>query len=187
MSEATNTDPQEASTGSTRPKECLDLKKVHSANSWEKVELGDDDRKKKFLRLMGAAKPKTQHQGRFVIGDQDKSHGRTMNDTDAMTSNLEKQFTDGLEHKFAAGPRAHIGLGFHGGDTKEKDSAEKCEDKGETKEEVKPVSSEARTEEKGRQDAKSDIAPKHKLEESSNNTDPDKPQIKMMKFVKSSS
>lgn len=30
--------------------------KVHSANKWEEVDLGDTDRKNKFLRLMGAAK-----------------------------------------------------------------------------------------------------------------------------------
>lgn len=30
--------------------------KVHSANAWEKADLGDEDRKKKFLRLMGAGK-----------------------------------------------------------------------------------------------------------------------------------
>lgn len=32
------------------------MSQVHSANNWEGVDLGDDDRKKKFLRLMGAAK-----------------------------------------------------------------------------------------------------------------------------------
>ena len=29
---------------------------VHSANSWESADLGDDERKKKFLKLMGASK-----------------------------------------------------------------------------------------------------------------------------------
>ena len=29
---------------------------VHSANKWEKAELGDTGRKNKFLRLMGAAR-----------------------------------------------------------------------------------------------------------------------------------
>ncbi|XP_033730777.1 small acidic protein-like [Pecten maximus] len=186
MSEAASTDPQAIPANSKKPNENLDIKQVHSANSWEKVELGDDDRKKKFLRLMGAAK--TQHQGRFIIGDQDKSHGRTTNDTEAMTSNLEKQFTGGLEHKFAGGPRSHIGLGFHGSDSKVKDSVEKSEDKGETKEETKEEKVEPdSSEEKGKQDLKSGIAPKHKLEESSKDDDKDKPQIKMMKFVKSSS
>lgn len=32
------------------------LLKVHTANSWEKADLGDDDRKLKFLKLMGASK-----------------------------------------------------------------------------------------------------------------------------------
>lgn len=31
---------------------------VHSANSWENADLGDDERKKKFLKLMGASKVK---------------------------------------------------------------------------------------------------------------------------------
>ena len=29
---------------------------VHTANNWEKADLGDEDRKLKFLKLMGAAK-----------------------------------------------------------------------------------------------------------------------------------
>ncbi len=29
---------------------------VHTANNWEEVDLGDDSRKKKFLKLMGATK-----------------------------------------------------------------------------------------------------------------------------------
>ena len=29
---------------------------VNSANNWEKVDLGGDERKQKFLRLMGASK-----------------------------------------------------------------------------------------------------------------------------------
>ncbi|XP_069127257.1 small acidic protein-like isoform X2 [Argopecten irradians] len=186
MSEAENTDKPGSHVASKQSKETLDVDKVHSANSWEKVELGDDDRKKKFLRLMGAAK--TQHQGRFVIGDQEKSHGRATNDTETMTSNLEKQFTGGLEHKFAGGPRSHIGLGFHGSDSKGKDSVEekKSEERGDSKaateDKVEPDSSS----EKGKEDIKSDVTPKHKLEETAKD-DKDKPPIKMMKFVKSSS
>jgi hypothetical protein len=34
----------------------VDKFQVHSANSWETADLGDDDRNQKFLRLMGAAK-----------------------------------------------------------------------------------------------------------------------------------
>jgi hypothetical protein len=33
-------------------------KKVHSANNWEGVDLGDQNRKLKFLKLMGAFKVK---------------------------------------------------------------------------------------------------------------------------------
>jgi hypothetical protein len=29
---------------------------VHTANNWEEADLGDEDRKKKFLKLMGATK-----------------------------------------------------------------------------------------------------------------------------------
>ncbi|WAR07691.1 SMAP-like protein [Mya arenaria] len=55
----------------------LDTEKVHSANKWEAVDLGDDDRKKKFLKLMGAAKQ--EHHGRFVIGDKEPSKAHTRN------------------------------------------------------------------------------------------------------------
>lgn len=128
------------------------------------------------------------------------------NDPEAITSGLEKQFTVGLEHKFAGGPRSHIGLGFQDSVPKETNSSEKpeetgekCEEKGEKceekgeKAEEKGEKSEEKTEtsqksdEKCRHDNKNDTAPKHKMEDTSDNNS-DKPQTKMMKgFVKSSS
>jgi len=50
---------------------------VHSANDWENVDLGDEGRKSKFLRLMGANKK--EHHGKIVIGEKkmDVARGRS--------------------------------------------------------------------------------------------------------------
>ncbi|ELU00314.1 hypothetical protein CAPTEDRAFT_229075 [Capitella teleta] len=84
---------------------------VQSANNWEGVDLGDADRKQKFLRLMGANK-KT-HQGTFVIGDNKAKHEAAGSRAKEVNEELEHQFADSLEHKLSGGARAHLGLGFH--------------------------------------------------------------------------
>lgn len=91
LSTAENT---EETHGVKRPAE-----EVHSVNNWEGVNLGDDERKQKFLRLMGASKK--EHHGRFVIGDQaDKpKHTVAGEETEKIEHDLEGQFQDGLEKK----------------------------------------------------------------------------------------
>ncbi|KAL4233753.1 hypothetical protein ACF0H5_008433 [Mactra antiquata] len=88
----------------------VDVSKVHSANSWETADLGDDDRKKKFLRLMGASKE--GHQGKFVIGDKESSnvHSRDKKQTEQIEKELEDQYRHTFEHRITKW--SHKGLGF---------------------------------------------------------------------------
>jgi hypothetical protein len=89
--------------------------KVKSANEWERADLGDEGRKSKFLRLMGASKK--EHHGRFVIGEKQSSiHGRTNEETEKLNTELEDQYRQGLEMKISGGARRHTGLGFSEGD-----------------------------------------------------------------------
>ncbi|CAF0740250.1 unnamed protein product [Brachionus calyciflorus] len=84
---------------------------VHTANNWEEADLGTDQRKLKFLKLMGAFKHKS---------DQDVAHkhARAATETQKIVQDLEKQFNEGIQHKFQA--RHHTGLGFHGEEPKKK-------------------------------------------------------------------
>ncbi|XP_041354060.1 small acidic protein-like [Gigantopelta aegis] len=84
---------------------------VQSANKWENADLGETDRKSKFLRLMGATKK--EHHGKFVIGDQKANETRKKVDEHQLTEDLEVQFVQGLEHQRIGGRRGHIGLGYH--------------------------------------------------------------------------
>ncbi|CAG2197298.1 unnamed protein product [Mytilus edulis] len=141
---------------------------VHSANKWEEVDLGDTDRKNKFLRLMGAAKK--EHHGQFVIGEEKMhQHERESPERD-VEEKLEEQFNKGLEHKLLAGPKAHIGLGFHEDPKKKSFNSE--EGKDETKEGDKE-----KTDEK--------VAEKHKLDDKSDSNVPVKKKM-MCNFVKAS-
>lgn len=100
---------------------------VHSANAWEAADLGDTDRKNKFLRLMGAGKK--EHRGRFVIGDHEPAHTRPSKDTENLELNLEDQYQQSLAHRMAGGRRGHIGLGFHDEDSSEGEGNEESKDK----------------------------------------------------------
>nr|XP_022293644.1 small acidic protein-like [Crassostrea virginica] len=102
-------------------------KNVHSANNWEGADLGDDNRKKKFLRLMGASKK--DHHGKIIIGDHDAVHARSRDETVHIDEDLEDQFKQGLEHKMASGFKGHLGLGFHKDEEDKKEGDEKTEDK----------------------------------------------------------
>ncbi|KAK7497213.1 hypothetical protein BaRGS_00011507 [Batillaria attramentaria] len=169
---------------------------VHSANAWEKADLGDEDRKNKFLKLMGAGKK--EHHGRFVIGDHEPSHTRPSKDTENLEHNLEDQYQQSLAHRLAGGRRGHIGLGFH--DDEDSSESEKNKDDrqkeksddddpdrgvegdpgstGEEEEEEEAGESEAR--EKEGRDAR-------KKRESTGDSNNGASDTKKMKFVKSSS
>ncbi|CAF1272067.1 unnamed protein product [Rotaria sordida] len=94
---------------------------VHTANDWENADLGDDQRKQKFLRLMGAKK----HKDETPVNRQDshgsnhnddvsteKKHSRSKVENETIERELEKQFKEGLQSKIAH--THHEGLGFHG-------------------------------------------------------------------------
>ncbi|XP_064786534.1 small acidic protein-like [Oncorhynchus masou masou] len=78
---------------------------------WEAADLGDSERKQKFLRLMGAGKK--EHTGRLVIGDhKSTSHVRSGAEDRRMNSELELQYQQGLDGKLSGRNRRHVGLGF---------------------------------------------------------------------------
>ncbi|KAJ8406469.1 hypothetical protein AAFF_G00300430 [Aldrovandia affinis] len=81
------------------------------SSSWEAADLGNDERKQKFLRLMGAGKK--EHTGRLVIGDhKSTSHFRTGAEDKKMNSELEHQYQQGIDDKLSGRNRRHCGLGF---------------------------------------------------------------------------
>ncbi|XP_035663220.1 small acidic protein-like [Branchiostoma floridae] len=86
---------------------------IHSANRWESADLGDDQRKQKFLRLMGASKKK-EHHGKIHIGESQKLpvHSRSGEEEKHVQQDLEHQFQQGLESKLTGKARRHVGLGY---------------------------------------------------------------------------
>ncbi|KAK2535718.1 hypothetical protein Q9233_003444 [Columba guinea] len=110
------------------------------SSSWESADLGNEERKQKFLRLMGAGKK--EHTGRLVIGDhRSTSHFRTVinfeNETSCnlmsllirmnhnqstldnageedkkMNEELESQYQQSMDSTMSGRNRRHCGLGF---------------------------------------------------------------------------
>lgn len=164
-------------------------KNIHSANNWEGVDLGDDDRKKKFLRLMGASKK--DHHGKIIIGDHDAAHGRSRDETVHIDEDLEDQFKQGLEHKMAGGFKGHLGLGFHKDDEeKKKEGEEKEEEKKESEDKGGNCETDKSPESTKKEDSEgSQESPKkHKMEKSKEEEGKDESVKKKMKmnFVKAS-
>lgn len=88
------------------------------SSSWEAADLGDNERKQKFLRLMGAGKK--EHTGRIVIGDhKSTSHFRTGEENKRMNNELEDLYQQGLDSKLSGRDRRHCGLGFSEPDSPE--------------------------------------------------------------------
>lgn len=82
-----------------------------SSSSWEEADLGDVERKQKFLKLMGAEKK--EHKGRFIIGDhKSTSHFRTGEEDKKISAELEHQYKQGLDSKLSGRNDRHCGLGF---------------------------------------------------------------------------
>jgi len=170
--------------------------KVHSANSWETADLGDQSRNNKFLRLMGASKK--QHTGKFVIGDQDPSKKRSGTDSRHLNEDLESQYEHSMEHRLIGGRRGHIGLGFTAESdtvapsvaTDRKDSGEKDDlnsKETEEKDDLNKTSESDRTclSEDKKHSSKDDTKHTERKRESTDNSDHS--TEKKMKFVKSSS
>ncbi|CAF0932172.1 unnamed protein product [Adineta steineri] len=100
------------------------IEQVHTVNDWEHADLGDEQRKQKFLRLMGAKKrkdegridtkdiPNTVHEDQFLL---DKKHCRSKVENETIDRELEKQFNEGLQSKILH--THHEGLGFYENET----------------------------------------------------------------------
>ncbi|KAM3920755.1 small acidic protein [Leptodactylus fuscus] len=80
-------------------------------SSWEQADLGNEERKQKFLRLMGAGKK--EHTGRLVIGDhKSTSHFRSGDEDRKMNDELEHQYQQSMDSSVSGRNRRHCGLGF---------------------------------------------------------------------------
>ncbi|XP_073515152.1 small acidic protein [Phyllobates terribilis] len=80
-------------------------------SSWEGADFGNEERKQKFLRLMGAGKK--EHTGRLVIGDhKSTSHFRSGDEDRKMNDELEHQFQQSMDSTTSGRNRRHCGLGF---------------------------------------------------------------------------
>ncbi|XP_036963379.1 small acidic protein [Acanthopagrus latus] len=81
------------------------------STQWSSADLGSNERKQKFLRLMGAGKK--EHTGRLVIGDhKSTSHFRSGQEDKKMNEQLEMQYHQGMDGKLLGRNRRHFGLGF---------------------------------------------------------------------------
>ncbi|XP_004851543.1 small acidic protein isoform X1 [Heterocephalus glaber] len=81
------------------------------SSNWEAADLGSEERKQKFLRLMGAGKK--EHTGRLVIGDhKSTSHFRTGEEDKKINEELESQYQQSMDSKLSGRYRRHCGLGF---------------------------------------------------------------------------
>ncbi|KAI4789631.1 hypothetical protein CgunFtcFv8_012704 [Champsocephalus gunnari] len=81
-------------------------------STWATADLGSDERKLKFLRLMGAGKKEST--GRLVIGDhKSTSHVRSGMEDREMNEQLEMQYQQGMDGKLSGRNRRHCGLGFN--------------------------------------------------------------------------
>ncbi|XP_029541645.1 small acidic protein-like [Oncorhynchus nerka] len=145
---------------------------------WAAADLGDNERKQKFLRLMGAGKK--EHTGRLVIGDhKSTSHVRSGAEDRRMNSELELQYQQGLDGKLSGRNRRHVGLGFS-----EPDPAPPSPVEGQSKAEqpASPNAPDSPSEPQGSPDKPSSPNP----EDSTKDKKEDKKHTFKMAFVKSS-
>ncbi|XP_076002941.1 small acidic protein [Genypterus blacodes] len=81
------------------------------STQWSSADLGSDERRQKFLRLMGAGKKEPT--GRLVIGDhKSTSHFRSGQEDKKINAELEMQYQQGMDGKLSGRNRRHCGLGF---------------------------------------------------------------------------
>ncbi|CAB1446132.1 unnamed protein product [Pleuronectes platessa] len=81
------------------------------STQWSAADLGSNERKQKFLRLMGAGKK--EHTGRLIIGDhKSTSLFRSGQEDRQMNEQLEMQYQQGMDGKLSGRNRRHCGLGF---------------------------------------------------------------------------
>ncbi|XP_054632976.1 small acidic protein [Dunckerocampus dactyliophorus] len=93
------------------------------STQWASADLGSDERRQKFLRLMGASKK--EHTGRLVIGDhKSTSHFRSGKEDKKISQQLEMQYQQGMDGKLSGRNRRHCGLGFSESDSSDVPPAE---------------------------------------------------------------
>ncbi|VDL59604.1 unnamed protein product [Hymenolepis diminuta] len=100
---------------------------VHSANAWEDVQFESEEKKEKFLRLMGAQKER-KHAGTIRIGEKPVKHTPAGVGVEELGKNLEKQFSEGLEHKVSWNRHAGLGCATEGSSSLHEDHSEDEED-----------------------------------------------------------
>uniref|UniRef100_A0A3Q0QTH3 Small acidic protein n=1 Tax=Amphilophus citrinellus TaxID=61819 RepID=A0A3Q0QTH3_AMPCI len=130
------------------------------ATQWASADLGSDERRQKFLRLMGAGKK--EHTGRLVIGDhKSTSHFRSGQEDQKINEQLELQYQQGMDGKLSGRNRRHCGLGFSepepqpesipsppvDGQTKEAEPEKSTSEKNPTEAQDQVTSSDSRNEE----------------------------------------
>ncbi|XP_070687195.1 small acidic protein [Pempheris klunzingeri] len=156
------------------------------STQWASADLGSDERKQKFLRLMGAGKK--EHTGRLVIGDhKSTSHVRSGQEDRKINEQLEMQYQQGMDGKLSGRNRRHCGLGFSEPDDQpELFPSPPVDSKTEAKEEEKPTSKEEETD---AQDEGCDPNPQEQTSDeakpSSDRGDEDRKHGYKMAFVKS--
>jgi hypothetical protein len=102
---------------------------------------------------------------------------------------LEDQFKQGLEHKLIAGPKAHIGLGFHDDPKKISDNSTASGDSKSKEDENSEKTDEKvgeKTDEKVGEKTDEKVGEKHKLDEKTNSDDVPVKKKMMYNFVKAS-
>ncbi|XP_028306210.1 small acidic protein [Gouania willdenowi] len=148
------------------------------STQWASADLGSDERKQKFLRLMGAGKK--EHTGRLIIGDhKSTSHLRSGQEDKQINEQLEMQYQQGLDSKLAGRNRRHCGLGFSEPEPSspppseaptERAEAEKCTDEKEKSQALdKDHSPEPEEEESEEEDEESSEEEEEEEEERKNN------------------
>ncbi|XP_052437908.1 small acidic protein [Carassius gibelio] len=149
------------------------------AAQWESADLGTDERKQKFLRLMGAGKK--EHTGRLVIGDhKSTSHFRSGAEDQKITTELEHQYRQGLDGKLSGRNRRHCGLGFSEPDPPAESASAAVPEKSDSSEKTPEQPSEPDKEEKTHS---SDTEPEK--QELHTDSKEDKKKTFKMAFVKS--
>ncbi|NWX97552.1 SMAP protein, partial [Nothoprocta ornata] len=151
------------------------------SSSWEAADLGNEERKQKFLRLMGAAKK--EHTGRLVIGDhRSTSHFRTGEEDKKMNEELESQYQQSMDSTMSGRNRRHCGLGFN----EFQDGDEQEEGVGDSSDHESSEDSESGSESEQEESAEElHTAQKHEEAEVPENKKEAKSNYKMM-FVKAS-
>ncbi|KAK1785057.1 hypothetical protein P4O66_018494 [Electrophorus voltai] len=152
------------------------------STQWESADLGTDERKQKFLRLMGAGKK--EHTGRLVIGDhKSTSKFRTGAEDQKINSELEHQYQQGLDGKLSGRNRRHCGLGFS-----EPDPQSESQSTVEFERPGSPDKNSEKTHEQQQEQEKSHSANTEveKEEQSDTHSKEDKKKTLKMSFVKAS-